>query len=281
MSNPASFSSLPRLYQCMNNTLNIDPNETETIRTAVRESYGKIATENGSCCGPTCCNGGAGKAAQTLGYSEKETASVPEGSNLGLGCGNPLAIASLKPGDTVLDLGSGAGFDCFLAAKAVGGHGKIIGVDMTPEMVTKARKNAASGKYKNVEFRLGEIENLPVADASVNVIISNCVINLSADKRSVIRDAFRVLKSGGRLAISDIVALKPLPEEIRHDLALYSGCMADATLVKELREMLLQAGFVEIDIKEKPGSREFIREWAPGQGLENHVTSATIEARKP
>jgi arsenite methyltransferase len=265
----------------MNETLLTDTNETETIRTAVRDNYGRIARENGSCCGPSCCNGTAGTSASRLGYSASDTATVPEGSNLGLGCGNPVAIASLKPGETVLDLGSGAGFDCFLASKAVGAKGKVIGVDMTADMVTKARNNAVTGKYSNVEFRLGEIENLPVADKSIDVIISNCVINLSADKRSVVKDAFRVLKAGGRIAISDIVALKPLPEEIQNDLALFSGCMAGATLIEQLRTFLLEAGFRNVVINQKSGSREFIQEWAPGKGIEDYVTSATIEATKP
>jgi len=263
----------------MTTTLNIL--DKEAVRESVRQNYGKIAAENRSCCGPTCCTGVAGSPAEKLGYSAVDTSSVPEGSNLGLGCGNPLAIASLRPGQTVLDLGSGAGFDCFLAAKAVGPSGRVIGVDMTPEMIEKAWRNAVSGKYKNVEFRMGEIENLPVADATVDVIISNCVINLSPDKRSVIQEAFRVLKPGGRLAISDIVATRELPEDVRHDLALYSGCMAGATAIHELRQFLGNAGFRNVKIDEKTGSREFIAEWAPGRGLEQYVTSATVEATKP
>lgn len=265
----------------MTTTSDIDTNRKETIRTAVRESYGAIARNNGSCCGPTCCSDVSGTAATKLGYSDADASSVPEGANLGLGCGNPLAIASLKLGDSVLDLGSGAGFDCFLASKAVGPTGKVIGVDMTPDMLSKARNNAERGNYNNVEFRLGEIEHLPVANDTVDVIISNCVINLSADKRSVIQDTIRVLKPGGRLAISDIVALKPLPEEIASDLAMFSGCMAGATLIAELRQYLDDAGFENVVITERPGSREFIQEWAPGRGIENYVTSATIEARKP
>lgn len=253
----------------------------DSIRGSVRDSYGKIAVTNGSCCGPGSCGGVAGTSATALGYSADDTAAVPEGSNLGLGCGNPLALASLKPGETVLDLGSGAGFDCFLAAKAVGTTGRIIGVDMTPEMISKARHNAAQGGCLNVEFRLGEIEHLPVADASVDIVISNCVINLSPDKRSVLQETFRVLKKGGRLAISDIVATQPLPEEIRNDLALYSGCMAGATPIEDLKTTLLECGFGDIRVTEKAGSRDFIREWAPGSGVENFVTSANIEAIKP
>ena len=253
----------------------------EAVRESVRQNYRKIAVENGNCCGPTCCTGVAGTQADKLGYSTEDTKGVPEGSNLGLGCGNPLAIASLQPGQTVLDLGSGAGFDCFLAAKAVGPSGRVIGVDMTPEMIAKARRNAANGDYENVEFRTGEIEHLPVGDATVDVIISNCVINLSPDKRSVIQDAYRALKPGGRLAISDIVATQELPEDVRNDLALHSGCLAGATPIHELRKFLSDAGFRNVKIEEKTGSREFIAEWAPGQGLENYVTSATIEATKP
>lgn len=265
----------------MNDIATIEPLNHDQVRTVVRESYGKIASENGSCCGPSCCGGGVGTTADRLGYSADETTAVPEGANLGLGCGNPLAIASLKPGEVVLDLGSGAGFDCFLASKAVGERGRVIGVDMTAKMISKARKNAQSGGYTNVEFRLGEIENLPVPDASADIIISNCVINLSPDKRSVIREAFRALKPGGRLAISDIVATQPLPADIRDDLALLSGCMAGATPIEELKQHLTDAGFRKVVITEKPGSREFIREWAPNRGVENYVTSATIEARKP
>ena len=262
-------------------TTTLDTLNKEAVRESVRENYGRIAVENRSCCGPTCCSDVAGSPAEKLGYSAADTSSVPEGSNLGLGCGNPLAIASLRPGQTVLDLGSGAGFDCFLAAKSVGPSGKVIGIDMTPEMIAKARKNAARGGYENVEFRIGEIEHLPVADSSVDVIISNCVINLSPDKRSVFEDAFRVLKPGGRLTISDIVATQELPEEVRTDLSLHSGCMAGATPIHELRKLLADAGFRDVKIEEKTGSREFIREWAPGLGIENYVTSATIEATKP
>lgn len=281
MADLASFFDPSRLYLCMTTTSDIDTNRKETLRTAVRESYGAIARNNGTCCGPACCSDVVGTNATRLGYAEADANSVPEGANLGLGCGNPLAIASLKSGDVVLDLGSGAGFDCFLASKAVGPAGKVIGVDMTPDMISKARGNAARGNYTNVEFRLGEIENLPLANESVDVIISNCVINLSTDKRSVVQDAYRVLKSGGRLAISDIVALKPLPAEIANDLAMFSGCMAGATLIEELRRFLTESGFENVTITERPGSREFIQEWAPGREIENYVTSATIEAVKP
>ena len=200
---------------------------------------------------------------------------------MGLGCGNPQAIASLKPGETVLDLGSGGGFDCFLAARAVGESGKVIGVDMTHEMVSKARENAAKAGFNNVEFRLGEIEHLPVADNSVDVIISNCVINLSPEKHKVFEDSFRVLKPGGRLAVSDVVATAELPEEVKSDLALHAGCIAGASLIDEVDAMLRRSGFRNIRIKPKDESRDFIRTWAPGRKIEEYVVSATIEAVKP
>ncbi|MBZ0070578.1 MAG: arsenite methyltransferase [Gammaproteobacteria bacterium] len=259
-----------------------DTHDTHDIRNAVRETYGKIAEQghNGGCCG-----GGApavgGTAAETLGYSSADLSAVPAGANLDLGCGNPQAIAALRPGETVLDLGSGAGFDAFLAARAVGGSGRVIGVDMTHEMLAKARENARTAGYANVEFRLGEIEYLPVADASVDVIISNCVINLSPDKPQVFREAFRVLQAGGRLAISDVVATAELPAAVRQDLALYTGCMAGASQIGELEAMLQGAGFVDIRIEPKDTSREFIRDWAPGRRVEDYVVSASIEAVKP
>jgi SAM-dependent methyltransferase len=200
---------------------------------------------------------------------------------MGLGCGNPQAVASLKPGETVLDLGSGGGFDCFLAARAVGETGRVIGVDMTPEMVSKARENAAKAGFKNVEFRLGEIEHLPIADNSIDVILSNCVINLSPEKRKVFDDAFRVLKSGGRLAVSDVVATAELPEEVKNDLALHAGCVAGASLIGDVEVMLRKSGFCDIRVQPKDESREFIRTWAPGSNIEDYVVSATIEAKKP
>jgi ubiquinone/menaquinone biosynthesis C-methylase UbiE len=200
---------------------------------------------------------------------------------MGLGCGNPQAIAALQPGETVLDLGSGGGFDCFLAARQVGETGWVIGVDMTPEMIRKARANAKKGGFTNVEFRLGEIEHLPVADRSVDVIISNCVINLSPDKSAVFQEAFRVLKPGGRLAIADIVATAALPEDIRNDLALRAGCVGGAASMDEIETFLREAGFRQIRVQPKDASRELIREWAPGRRVEDYVISATIEAVKP
>lgn len=261
----------------------MNTSNTDEIRGAVRETYGKIAEQGGSCCSGGGCGTSAiaGTDAERLGYSADDANAVPEGANLGLGCGNPQAIAALQLGETVLDLGSGAGFDAFLAARAVGDSGRVIGVDMTHEMLAKARSNASKAGYTNVEFRLGEIEHLPVADASVDVIISNCVINLSPDKHQVFREAFRVLRPGGRLAISDIVASAELPEDVRRDLALYTGCMAGASQINELESMLRESGFTDIRIEPKDTSREFIRDWAPGRRVEEYVVSATIEAIRP
>ena len=273
----------------------------DAIRAAVRARYGTIAETRGaaapptevSCCGgpasdadgTSCCGGTAtatlARKALAYGYSAEDTNAVPQGSNLGLGCGNPIALASLRPGETVLDLGSGAGFDCFLAAGAVGETGHVIGVDMTHEMLRKARANAAQGGYTQVEFRLGEIEHLPVADASVDVIISNCVINLSPEKAQVFRDALRVLKPGGRLAVSDVVATAPFPETVRQNLALLSSCVAGASLIEDVEQMLRAAGFTAIRIQPKDESKTFIREWVPGTRIEDYLVSATIEAVKP
>ena len=273
----------------------------DAIRAAVRARYGTIAETRGAaappteaaCCGGpssdadgTSCCGGTATApldmkALAYGYSAEDTNAVPQGSNLGLGCGNPIALASLRPGEIVLDLGSGAGFDCFLAARAVGETGRVIGVDMTHEMLRKARANAAQGGYTQVEFRLGEIAHLPVADASVDVIISNCVINLSPEKAQVFREAFRVLKHGGRLAVSDVVATAPFPDEVQHDLALHAGCVAGVSLLDDLEGMLHDAGFVDMRIQPKDESKTFIREWVPGTNIADYLISATIEAVKP
>jgi SAM-dependent methyltransferase len=216
-----------------------------------------------------------------LGYSSDELAAVPEGADLGLGCGNPQAIAALRPGETVLDLGSGAGFDCFLAARQVGPAGQVIGVDMTPQMVAKARENARGAQVGNVEFRLGEIEHLPVNDASVDVILSNCVLNLSPSKALVINEAFRVLRPGGRLAISDVVATAPIPERFRGTEAALTGCIGGAAQVDELERMLIEAGFADVAVRPRPESRTFIKDWMPGSGIEEYVASATVEATKP
>lgn len=262
----------------------------DAIRQQVRTAYAAVANTGSSCCATAsapsggCCAPSEQSVAELLsrgiGYSADETAAVPEGANLGLGCGNPQAIAALKPGECVLDLGSGAGFDCFLAARAVGADGRVIGVDMTPDMVSKARANATKSGFANVEFRLGEIEHLPVADASIDVIISNCVINLSPDKAQVFRDAYRALKPGGRLAISDIVLTAELPPDMQAEVALYTGCVAGAANVADLAAMLAAAGFGDIRIAPKDASREYIQHWAPGRGIENFIASANIEAVK-
>jgi SAM-dependent methyltransferase len=258
--------------------------EKNGLRDRVRERYAEIAAVDGGCCcsSSSCCAPdalGQADASAKLGYSDDDLAAVPEGANMGLGCGNPQAIAELKSGETVLDLGSGGGFDCFLAARQVGDSGRVIGVDMTPDMISKARANADKGGYRNVEFRLGEIEHLPVADGSVDVILSNCVINLSPDKPQVYRDAFRVLRPGGRLAISDVVALGELPDGLNGSLDAYCGCIAGA-IPEKVEDLLQEIGFVEIAVEVKQESREFIKDWFPGSGLEEHVRSAEIKARK-
>ncbi|HNC96809.1 MAG TPA: arsenite methyltransferase [Myxococcota bacterium] len=256
-------------------------NSPLVIRETVREVYGNIAREGGSCCAPSCCSPVVPADSGLIGYSAEEQAAVPEGANLGLGCGNPQAIAALRPGERVLDLGSGAGFDAFLAANAVGPTGSVIGVDMTPDMLNRARENAKKSGITNVEFRLGEIEHLPLPDASVDVVISNCVVNLSPDKPAVYAEAFRVLRPGGRVAIADVLARSPLSPEHQADLALLVGCIAGASTVAEVEGWLREAGFVDIAIGEKPGSAELVQTWAPGHPAADQVLSATIEARKP
>jgi len=257
----------------------------EDIRGAVRARYGEIAKGKATrCCGGGSCETDTSTSATEgvqLGYSLEELKSLPEGADLGLGCGNPQAIASLKPGETVIDLGSGGGIDSFLAAQHVGPSGRVIGVDMTPDMVSKARGNAQKAGFPQVEFRLGEIEHLPVADNTADVIISNCVVNLSPDKPQVLRDAFRALKPGGRVAISDIVATAELPPEVKKEAAVYTGCMAGASLIQDLEAMLQAAGFADIRIDPKDASRAFIKDWAPGRKFEDYVVSANITARKP
>lgn len=259
----------------------------EQIRESVRKRYAGIVVSGESGCGcstASCCSGPAPSAkaiSVRLGYTEKELEAVPEEANMGLGCGNPHAIAGLKKGDVVLDLGAGGGLDCFLAARRVGPRGRVIGVDMTPEMVAKARQNARKGRYGNVEFRLGEIEHLPVADNSVDVILSNCVINLSLNKQQVYREAYRVLKPGGRLAISDVVAIKPIPAVVRHDLDKYSGCVAGALTVRMLRRILQAVGFQDVRVDVKAESEAFIRDWFPDRGIERYVRSAYIQGVKP
>jgi SAM-dependent methyltransferase len=267
----------------------MEERRSDEVRQIVRERYGRVAereaggcggaTEGSGCCGPSAAK--EEKRARQLGYSEEELRNVPDGANLGLGCGNPGAIAALRPGETVVDLGSGGGFDCFLAARQVGETGRVIGVDMTSEMVARARENARKGGYANVSFRLGEIEHLPVPDASADAILSNCVINLSPDKRQVYRDAFRVLKPGGRLAISDVAVSAPLPQELRDDPTLLSGCVAGAVTPEETEAMVADAGFEQVSVRPKDASREFIREWVPGRRLEEYLVSVTVEAVKP
>jgi SAM-dependent methyltransferase len=229
--------------------------EEEKVRKMVRKGYAEIAKKNTSCCDRSASCGCTAETSEEIsrkiGYSEEELNSVPNGANLGLGCGNPIALASLKNGETVLDLGSGGGFDCFLAANRVGKEGKVIGVDMTPEMIDKARENAKKSKYGNVEFRLGEIENLPVADNTVDAVISNCVINLSPNKKRVFEEAFRVLRPNGRLMVSDIVLLKELPEIIKKNVQAYIGCLSGAEMKDQYMQLIRQAGFREVKIVEE------------------------------
>lgn len=256
------------------------------IKEAIRKNYTDVALKgsSGSCCNGGCsCNGDpidATEASLKIGYSEGDICNIPPEANMGLGCGNPLAIASIKKGETVLDLGSGGGFDCFLASKQVGETGLVIGVDMTPEMIGLARTNAQKGGYSNVEFRLGEIEHLPIADSSVDVIISNCVINLSLDKEQVFKEAYRVLKPGGRLAVSDVVATAELPEAIKQDLTMMTGCIAGAEYVGKIKEILQNSGFKDIKLIPKDNSREIIHSWAPEKNVQDLVASYNIEAIK-
>jgi ubiquinone/menaquinone biosynthesis C-methylase UbiE len=253
----------------------------DRIRKVVREGYAKVARKGAPCCSPAatascCCSTPTSEdVSRRIGYSEEEMNSVPEGANLGLGCGNPVALASLKQGETVLDLGSGAGFDCFLAASKVGKSGKVIGVDMTPEMIDKARENKRKGNYQNVEFRLGEIENLPVADGTIDVVISNCVINLSPDKKRVFQEAFRVLRPGGRLMVSDIVLLRELPPVIARSIEAYVGCISGAELKDKYLKLIEKANFREIKVvEEKPFSTESLLNDPTAQTLaKNHGTS--------
>jgi len=272
----------------------------EGIKKIVREGYAKIARKEKSCCAPvsSCCGNvdRAKEISKRIGYTEEEFQTVPEGANLGLGCGNPVALASLKEGETVLDLGAGAGFDCFLAAKQVGKKGKVIGVDMTPEMIDRARENARKGNYQNVEFRLGEIENLPVADNHVDVIISNCVINLSPDKKRVFQEAFRALKPGGRLMVSDIVLLKELPKFIKNSVEAYVGCLSGAILKDEYIRTIKETGFQDVRIVDQasfslewlandPTGRAILEELniqpERAQKIVSPVLSIKVEGRKP
>jgi SAM-dependent methyltransferase len=257
--------------------MTMNDTKPDEMRAIVRDHYGKIATKGGSCA-PGCC-GPAGSDAKTLGYTSEQQQAAPDGADLGLGCGNPTAIAALRPGETVLDLGSGAGFDCFLAARQVGSEGHVIGVDMTSEMIAKARANAHKVKANNVEFRLGEIEHLPVADNSVDVVLSNCVLNLSPEKSAAYRESFRVLRAGGRLAISDVVATAAIPAELQNQAAALTGCVSGAAPIDDIRAMLAEAGFTDVAVTIVPQSAQIVGAWLPG--IERFVASATIEARKP
>ena len=258
------------------------------IRDAIRRNYADVAVKGtsggGGCCSSGCCCGDSTEDVKEtsirIGYSEEELAGAPLEANMGLGCGNPIAIAQVKEGETVLDLGSGGGFDCFLARRQVGESGYVIGVDMTPEMVSLARENAIKSGYENVDFRLGEIEHLPVADSSVDIIISNCVINLSQEKEKVFQEAYRVLKSGGRLSISDIVATAELPEEIEQDLRMMTGCIAGAEFIDNIHMMMQEAGFVDIRLTPKNNSSEILNSWVPDKNVEDYVASYIIEGVK-
>ena len=264
----------------------------DEIRSAVRTRYGAIATQtdtNGCCSTPTLVQieGITDRAPVTvvpgeqLGYESSDLEKIPEGAELGLGCGNPLGIASLQLGEVVLDLGSGGGIDCFLASEKVGPTGKVIGVDMTPEMISRARGNAAKGSFTGVEFRLGEIEHLPVADSSVDVVISNCVVNLSPDKPQVFREIFRALKPGGRVAIADLIERGEIPDDVRNDLALISCCIGGAMQPSEIESLLRSAGFGEIRVAFNKESKKIIRDILSTVRVEDFVASAFIEGRKP
>jgi len=272
--------------------------DSQTIKAAVRERYAGFVTQNQSCCSPsTSCGCTTGEdPSSRLGYSGQDIETVPEGANLGLGCGNPVALASLKPGETVLDLGSGAGFDAFLASKRVGTEGRVIGVDMTPQMIERATSLAKAHGYTNVEFRLGEIESLPVADGSVDAIISNCVVNLSTDKGQTFREAFRVLKSGGRLMVSDLVLERPLPEAIRQDMDAYGACVGGALLKADYLAAIETAGFTGVTVVGErrygldmfsPELLEAAHQRYPGMGTAEleatagAVLSVQVEATKP
>jgi SAM-dependent methyltransferase len=262
--------------------------DAQQQRRAVRQRYADIAREDssadaddGCCATDSSCGDDPDETAARLGYSTDEVDGVTEGANLGLGCGNPQAIANLDAGETVLDLGSSAGFDCFLAADAVGPTGRVLGVDMTPEMVEKARANAREQGTETVEFRLGEIEHLPVADDTVDVVISNCVVNLSPDKSQVFREAARVLRPGGRLAVSDVVRTAPVPDDLRADPDSVAACTAGAASISELEGMLTDAGFKAVAVEPVDGSETFIREWDPGRDPSEYLTSARITGRLP
>jgi len=257
----------------------------EEIREEVRDRYSRIAQNvEQSCCGVGCGCGEVpldnNEVSRILGYDQEDLDGTPVSSNMGLGCGNPIAIAALREGETVLDLGSGGGFDSFLARRQVGSAGQVIGVDMTPEMIKLARKNADESGYDNVEFRLGEIEHLPIADQTIDVILSNCVINLSLDKGQVFKEAFRVLKAGGRLSISDVVAIAEIPQELVDDLTMISACIGGAEHVDVVERLLSDAGFTNIRMTPKDNSDQIVTSWAPGNSLEKYIASYLMEAEK-
>lgn len=246
----------------------------------VKEAYSSIAKSNNEGC---CCIGNSGKAVEAslkLGYSDDELKNIPKESNLGLGCGNPLSIANIKTGETVLDLGSGAGLDCFLAASKVGPSGKVFGVDMTTEMINKAKENAAKSDINNVEFLLGDIENLPLESNSVDVVISNCVINLCEDKQQVYNDIYRVLKQGGRIAISDVAMLKPFSVEILNHSDLLCSCISGAVSIEKMQTIVSKAGFNDVKIAPKYESKEFIKDWSKEDSIEDYVISVNVTAIK-
>lgn len=270
----------------------VSERESEEVRQIVRERYGTIATSDAGCCtdddvdpstdDTSCCsNSTTDTGSEQLGYDEQDIAAVAIGADLGLGCGNPKAFADMSHGEAVVDLGAGAGFDCFLAAREVGDDGRVIGVDMTPKMVSKARENVVKNDVSNVEFRLGEIAHLPVADEVADVVISNCVINLAPEKRQVFVDTYRALKPGGRLAISDVVQTAPFPDDIQMDPDSLAGCVAGAATIEALEEMLEDVGFEAIEIGPKSESSEFISDWDTDRDPSEYLVSATIEARKP
>lgn len=260
------------------------PMDADQIRALVREKYGAVAeggTDVAGCCAGPC---DAAAALDAIGYTEEQKAAIPEGANLGLGCGNPVAFAGLKPGETVLDLGSGAGIDCFLAAREVGPAGRVIGVDMTAAMITRARDNAKKIDARNVEFRLGEIEHLPVADQTVDCIVSNCVVNLSPDKPQVFREAHRALKPGGRLLVSDLVLLRELDPELRKNVALYVGCVAGAEQREAYLEAIRQAGFTQVEVVSEGAYQvglDSLPEGSPERRAFEVVSSIKVRAIRP
>jgi SAM-dependent methyltransferase len=254
----------------------------EELKMAVRAGYAKVANQGGSCCSSTCCGSAKPQEiSKKIGYTDEEIQAVPDGSNLGLGCGNPIALAAIKAGETVLDLGSGAGFDCFLAAQKVGPEGKIIGVDMTDEMLERARKNASKGGYRNVEFRMGEIENLPVDDNTVDLIISNCVINLVPNKDKAFKEAFRVLKAGGRLMVSDIVLLKKLPDFVKDSIEAYVGCVSGASTKERYLDYIKSAGFENVTVMdESVFSLDCMTSDPTGQAILKSLEGSTEQIRE-